>query len=168
MRARLAAAVAPAITALLVGSTAGAHSTLVSSCPGETDVVNQLDRIELTFGSDIVDDGQALVALAGDEGRTDIEIGPATFVDERTLAATVPPALEPGRYIIRYMVTSIDGDLSDGGFEFTFDPDAAQDAPGCGEVDGDGGGATGWVLLGVGVVAVTGIGLLLRPRRSTA
>lgn len=155
------------VAALLPTGAVSAHSSLVSSCPGRGDVVNQLDRIELTFGGAIVEDDATLVALAAVGGTADVEIGPVTFVDDRTLEATVPAGLEPGRYIVRYMVTSIDGDLNDGGFEFTFDPEADQDAPGCeDDREGDGGGSGGWLLLGVGAAAMLGLVFLLRPRRS--
>lgn len=146
---------------------AGAHSTLIGGCPGPGDIVNELTTIELLFGSEIVDDGLAKLELTGDNGRVDLDVGPTTFADELTLTADVLADLDPGRYIVRYMVTSIDGDLNDGGFEFTLDPDADQDAAGCAETADGGSGVGGLVLLGVGVVAVVALGLLLRtPRRA--
>lgn len=151
--------------------TATAHSTLIASCPGAGEVVSELTDIDLTFGSplDATEEQPPMISLSTADGVTDLDIGPTAQTDVAKLSASVPtPPSERGVYIVKYQVLSFDGDLNDGGYQFTFDPDASS-ATNCetGD-DGDGGsGAGGWILLGGGAAALLVVAYLLRPRPTT-
>lgn len=148
---------------------AGAHSTLIRACPGPGDVLDDVAVLELEFRTPLIDDGNARVDLIrSDDETVRPAVGPAVFSEDLlTVTVNVLDELEPGRYILRFQVTSADGDLNDDGHDFTVDPDAASDSDTC-EIADDGGGAGGFVLLGVGVVAVGALLWFLRPRKKTA
>lgn len=158
-----------ALCVALAAAPAHAHTSLSASCPGANEVVSELEAIELTFASPIVSTPEQppTIALATGDGRTDLDLGPTGQVEVNKLRADVRAApAEPGLYIVRYQVLSFDGDLNDGGFQFTFDPDAS-DATNCRPAttdDGGGSGAGGWILLGGGAVALLVVAYLLRPR----
>lgn len=160
-----AAAIALAGLAAVTAAPSGAHSTLVGSCPGQEEVVSELTEIRLTFGSPLEAPAERppTVALATLDG-TDFDIGATELVDAVVLRAAVPEPPPPGQYVVRYEVLSVDGDLNDGGFLFTYDPDAG-DATNCRD-DSEGSGAGGWILLGGGVVGVAVLAAILfvRPR----
>ncbi|MGI9621696.1 MAG: copper resistance CopC family protein [Acidimicrobiales bacterium] len=162
-----------ALAALIVGSLvmlaapAGAHSTLVSACPGPGDVLNEVTTLELEFASPLIDDEVARLDLLADGGQTEVRVGPVVFSEDLlTISTEVLEDLEPGQHIVRYLVTSADGDENDGGFEFTLDPDASPNSDTCADLDDGGGGAGGWIILVVGVVGVGALVFFLRPKRS--
>lgn len=152
-------------TGFVVAAPVGAHTTLIEACPDRGEVVSEIDRIEMVFGSPLIatPEQPPLISLSSGDGETSIEIGPTQKLGDFTLIADLPADLAPGRYIARYLVLSIDGDLNDGGYQFIFDPDAAT-ATNCGlEID-DGSTSGGFILLGVGGVAVLGLAFFLWPR----
>mgnify|MGYP002033994187 FL=1 len=129
-----------------------AHTTLVDSTPERASKINDISFIELTFTSELVQDEKAKIYLATIREGKDIPIGETTFVSKFTIKAEVPQLPDPGQYVIRYMVTSLDGDLNDGGYAFEL-------------LASKGNNAT-WLLLGLGVVILIGLALLLRPKKS--
>lgn len=156
------------VIGVLGAPNAGAHSTLIEACPSGGDVINEVTSLELTFSSPLFETEEQPATLELVVSGTDdaLEIGPAEFVTDRILRATVPDDLAPGLYVVRYQVLSIDNDLNDGGFQFTLDPTASSPDE-CGAADSGGSSSGGWILLGGGVVALAVVGFLLRPRRST-
>lgn len=151
---------------MTMAAPADAHSTLLRACPGPGDTVHTVDEIRLDFARPVLDDGVANIDLLADNGQTALELGPATFSDDGlTLTASGPGELAAGSYIIRYQATSDDGDLTDGGHQFTVDPDASVQSETCQHDDGGSGTtAAGWVLLGLGAAAMAVVFFFLRPR----
>ena len=157
--------VAAVIASTLWVPSVGAHSSLIRACPGPGDVLNRVDQLVLDFSTPLIDDEIARVDLLRSDDETEPAVGPPIFSEDLlNITVDVLDELEPGRHILRYRVTSADGDENDGGFEFTIDPDADEDSDTC-ELIEDGGGAGGFVLLGVGVVAVGALLWFLRPRK---
>lgn len=147
----LASLLLSALFAALLASGAGAHSTLLTALPEPASSVSELDVIELEFESALVDDGQARIALATIREGRDLPLGDTEFVSDYIIRAEVNELPPAGDYVIRYQVTSADGDLNDGGYSFTVLPEK--------------GGAATWLLLGGGLAAVGVLAVLLRPRR---
>lgn len=148
----------------VVAAPAGAHTQPVGGCPTGGDIVNELDEVEITFAAPLLDDGSARIELLGDNGQRPVSMGDVVFSEDPvTISAAVLGEVPPGFYIVRVTATTADGDLNgaDTGFQFQFDPDATPDSDTC-ELS-SGGGAGGWVLLGVGVVAVGALLFFLRP-----
>ena len=137
----------------LVGSTPlHAHTTLLDSTPERASKVTDLDEIKLIFASELINDGKAKIYLATIREGKDIPISETVFVSDFVIKAEVPELPEPGQYVVRYMVTSLDGDLNDGGYAFErLEPK---------------GNNVRWRLLGIGVVALMGVAYLLRPKTS--
>lgn len=147
---------------------AAAHSTLIRACPGSGDVLNDVDVLELEFRTPLIDDGEGNVDLLRSSDEYEPAVGPVVFTDDLLIVTVdVLEDLEPGRYVLRYQLTSGDGDDNDGGHGFTIDPDADPESDTC-EIIEDSGGAGGFVLLGAGVVAVGGLFWFLRPRKGAA
>ena len=166
LRFLVALAAAILVATLVAPSGAGAHSTLIRACPGPGDVLNEVSQLVLDFRSPLIDDEIANVDLLRSADEFEPRVGPPVFSEDLlTVTVDVPDELEPGRYILRYRVTSADGDENDGGFEFTIDPDADPESDTC-EIIEDSGGAGGFVLLGAGVVAVGALFWFLRPRKN--
>lgn len=130
-------------------------------------MLNEVDVLELEFRTPLIDDGEAEVDLLRSSDEYEPAVGPVVFTDDLLIVTIdVLEELDPGRYVLRYRLTSGDGDENDGGHEFTIDPDASPDSDTC-EVESSG-GSGGLVLLGVGVVAVGGLFWFLRPRKGAA
>ncbi len=135
----------------LMGSTPlHAHTTLLDSTPEPASKVTDLDEIKLIFASELIKDGKAKIYLATIREGKDIPISETVFVSDFVIKAEVPELPEPGQYVIRYMVTSLDGDLNDGGYAFEL-------------LESKGNNVT-WLLLGIGVGALMGVAYLLRPK----
>jgi len=145
------------ILTILLVSLAGyaplhAHTTLLDETPERASKVSDIDEIELTFASELVNDGKAKIYLATIREGEDIPLGETVFISDFVIKAEVPELPEPGEYVIRYMVTSFDGDLNDGGYAFEL-------------LEPKGNSAT-WLLLGIGVVALMGMSYLLRSKKT--
>ena len=135
----------------LAGSaTLHAHTTLLDSTPERASKVTDIDEIKLTFASALVNDGKAKIYLATIREGKDIPISETVFVSDFVIKAQVPELPEPGQYVIRYMVTSLDGDLNDGGYAFELLEPKGNDGT--------------WLLLGIGVVVLMGVAYLLRSK----
>ncbi len=146
---------------------AGAHSTLIRACPGPGDVLNEVEILELEFTTPLIDDDIGRVDLLESSTERLVAVGPPVFSEDLLfVTVTVDEELNPGPHIVRYRVTSADGDENDGGFEFSYDPDAEPDSDTC-EIIEQSNRAGGLVLLGVGVVAVGALLFFLRPRKAS-
>ncbi len=87
----------------------GAHAFLVKSSPA---------RVELWFNERIEPaySGLTVVSAAGERvDHGDVTIGPD---DPRQLSVTLS-ALEPGRYVVRFRVVSVDSHVVESSFEFS-------------------------------------------------
>jgi len=127
-----------------------AHTSLMSSSPEREERVSDLQEIELTFSSGLIDDGNAKITLSTIREGKEIPIGETTFVSEFIIRADVSMDLEPGQYVVRYHVTALDGDLNDGGYAFELLPSKGNDVI--------------WILLGAGLVAIASVMFLLRKK----
>jgi methionine-rich copper-binding protein CopC len=127
-----------------------AHTSLMGSSPEAGKSTSQLSEIELTFSSELFNDGNAKINLATIRDGVDISIGETIFVSEYVIRAEIPTLPEPGQYVIRYHVTSYDGDLNDGGYAF--------------ELLAPKGTSNTWILLGIGVGFLALVAFLLRPK----
>jgi methionine-rich copper-binding protein CopC len=148
---------------------AGAHADLVDSCPGLGDRLQSLERVDLTFGERLLDDGKAKIDVLAISGEVLFEVGLTVMSEDGfTLSTEVLEPLPAGFYVVRVSATSIDGDESgaDTGFQFEIDPDASPDSSTCDLPDA--GGAGGWILLGVGAVMVAALLWFLRPTKKSS
>ena len=160
----LAIAVCLGLVAGLMATPVGAHTQPVGGCPAAGDLVNELNEVEITFAAPLVDDGSAVIDLLADNGDRAVLMGDVVFSEGAfTISAAVLGDVTAGFYIVRVTATTADGDLNgaDTGFQVEFDPDATPDSDTC-ELPSNG-AAGGWILLGVGVVAVGALLFFLRP-----
>ena len=102
-----------------------------------------LQEIELTFASGLINDGKAKITLTTIRDGKEIPIGETIFVSDFILRADVPTDLKPGQYIVRYRVTSLDGDLNDGGYMFELVASKGNDAI--------------WIVLGIGIFTIAAV-----------
>ncbi|MGH7275470.1 MAG: copper resistance CopC family protein [Candidatus Rokuibacteriota bacterium] len=105
--------------ALLLPATAGAHAFLVKSQPARRAVLTHPpERVELWF-NERLEPSYSRVSVATEAGtrvdRGDVTVGPD---DPRKLSVTLP-ALEPGRYVVRFRVLSVDGHVVESNFTFS-------------------------------------------------
>jgi methionine-rich copper-binding protein CopC len=127
-----------------------AHTALIESSPEAGKSTPELLEIELTFATQLVDDGNAKIRLATIREGIDMPIGETTFISDYIIRANIPTVPDPGQYVVRYHVTSLDGDLNDGGYAF--------------ELLAPKGTSVTWVLLGIGVGLLALVMFLLRPK----
>lgn len=112
MRAILLAA------ALALPAAAEAHALLVKASPARRAVLTHPPaRVELWFNERLEPAYSSLTVEteAGERvDRGDVTVGPD---DPRKLSLTLP-ALEPGRYVVRFRVLSVDGHVVESSFAF--------------------------------------------------
>ena len=130
-----------------------AHTELTESSPERSGRVSNLTEIELTFSSELLDDGNARILLTTIRDGKEVPIGDTLFVSEYTIRADVPTQPAPEQYVVRYRVTALDGDVNDGGYSFELLAPKGSDAT--------------WMLLGVGLVFIALVMFLLwkKPRQ---
>ncbi len=147
---------------------AQAHGGFVTACPAPGEVMSVLGTIELEFADPIDEaaDPAPALALASNNGRTDLDIGPTTVKDSVSMVATIGVEPEPGVYTVRYLARSVDGTLVDGGFRFTYDPEAQQPTNCLVEAESASGSAGLWLAVASTLLVLLGVGLWLRTRRS--
>lgn len=142
---------------LVAPSAAGAHTDLLQGSPGPSQTAGgTIDFIDLVFVDSV---SQATVWL---EDPDDIRIDGDTVVSEGQIIRLEMPALtKPGRYIVRFSMVSADGDNTESGYFFNYDPSAIQPIR-LGEVDvPDSGGNTVVAIVASIVFIVSMIGLVL-------
>jgi len=104
---------------LALPAAGGAHAVLVKSSPARRAVLSHPPaRVELWFNERIEPaySGLTVVSAAGERvDHGDVSVGPD---DPRRLSVTLS-ALEPGRYVVRFRVVSVDGHVVESSFEFS-------------------------------------------------
>lgn len=113
-----AVVLAAALGAAMV-TAASAHAFLVRSEPARRAVLaHPPERVELWFNQRL-EPAYSSLSVATETGarvdRGDVTVGPD---DPRKLTVTLP-ALEPGRYLVRFRVLSVDGHVVDSSISFT-------------------------------------------------
>lgn len=155
--AALTAALASVLTivlALVAPGVASAHSGLAAASPGPDAVVGgDITEIQLFYGDFIVTfDGE----VTGPDGAVvDAAFEMLTEIEARIVFAE--PLTAPGEYRVAHTVLSIDDDVVDDDFRFTFDPSAPE--PSLVFVEEDEG--VSWVVWAIGAAGVIVIGVLV-------
>ena len=123
MRA-LGSPLAAALVLAAMPAAATAHAVLVTSVPASRAVLAQPPtRVELEF-SERLEPAYSTLSVWNDRGeRVDGNGVPVVAASGRRLVLVVP-VLEPGRYIVRYRVLSVDGHVVDASVPFTIAPRA--------------------------------------------
>lgn len=125
LRARAAATVVAVLALTAVAAPAWAHDELVSSSPQQNEQLEAAPaQVELTFSSDIMQIGAAVIVADGDE--QDWVAGDAQ-IDLDTVTVSLAEGMPEGAYEIRWRVVSADGHPISGLIPFTIG-DAAPDA----------------------------------------
>lgn len=146
---------------------AGAHTDLLQGSPGPNQASGgTIDFVDLVFAAPVT---EVQVQVTG----PDEQIVPGSMeIDEgQIIRHEMSELTEPGRYVVRYQMVSDDGDFTEGGYFFTYDPTAFQPTR-LGQVDvqPEDGDLTRRIALVVLVVALVGMCVLLaielRRRRS--
>ena len=162
--AALAGAAAIALLAVLAGaSTASAHAELVSSFPGNQELLEVAPTeiaLQFTESVDPIEPGIRLVDSDGD----DVEIG---AVDQSAgsdrMRSSIPETLDDGTYVVAWQGVSADSHRVRGSFTFSVGVPSAV-TPGVldGLFDGTSDSSSDDILLGVGrFVSYAGVGLLV-------
>ena len=77
-----------------------AHTQLAESSPEKQERVSNLTEIELTFSSELLDDGNARILLTTLHDGKEVPIGGTVFVSEYTIRADVQTQPAPGQYVV--------------------------------------------------------------------
>lgn len=113
-----AVVLAAALVAALPAA-AGAHAFLVRSQPARRAVLTHPpERVELWFNERLEPAYSSVSVTTEADARVDrgdVRVGPD---DPRKLSVTLP-ALEPGRYRVRFRVLSVDGHVVESSFVFS-------------------------------------------------
>jgi copper transport protein len=152
------------MVAMLVGAgTAAAHAELLSSFPGNQELLeNSPTEIALQFTEaiDPIEPGIRLIDADGD----DVEIGAVDqAVGSDRMRAMVPTTLDDGTYVVAWQAVSADSHRIRGSFTFSVGVPTAV-TPGVldGLFDGGSDSTSDDVLLGIGrFVSYAGVGLLV-------
>jgi methionine-rich copper-binding protein CopC len=110
-----------ALLVLLAVQPAGSHTELSEGRPGAgQEVGGTIDKVELEFRSPIED---AEIRVFEPDG-TEITGPDHTEVDGAVATQEIETITETGQHQITYTVLSVDGDLQNGAYVFTYDPEA--------------------------------------------
>jgi len=110
-----------AATILLTASSAGAHAMLEDAVPAVGSRVAAPAQVQLMFDSDVLA-GHSTVVVEGPKGFGGV--GQLTMANAWTLVVPLKPPVPPGRYHIRWQVTSsVDHHVNQGDFGFAVQPD---------------------------------------------
>jgi methionine-rich copper-binding protein CopC len=107
-----------AVLGLALAEAADAHAFLVASSPARRAVLTHPPaRAELWF-NERLESAYSTLTVETEAGarvdQGDVRVGPD---DPRKLSVTLP-ALEPGRYVVRFRVLSVDGHVVESSFVF--------------------------------------------------
>lgn len=98
---------------------ADAHAFLLTSSPARRAVLSHTPARAALWFNERLESAYSTVSVETEAGarvdRGDVTVGPD---DPRKLSVTLP-ALEPGRYVVRYRVLSVDGHLVESSFVFS-------------------------------------------------
>lgn len=160
----LAAALVPA-----AASTVLAHSGLIAASPGPGETVGgDVSTIQLFYGDIIVTFDATITRQADDELLDAEAVMTSEITGELRLAE---PLAEPGEYAVRHTVLSIDDDVVEAAYLFSYDPDAPEPILVFLPEEDEGGLAWwAWTVIGVGavVIIVLAVRLVLSIRRARA
>lgn len=107
--------------AVLVASSALAHSFLVEADPSSKDHVSDPPKlVKLRFGSG-VEPPYSKLTIETPDGKVLAEGNVAVPDKPRELSVNAPAEMAPGKYIVRYRVLSSDGHIVEGSYDFTVD-----------------------------------------------
>jgi methionine-rich copper-binding protein CopC len=186
MARRAAALVAILLLLGVAASPAAAHVDLQAAEPAPDATVEAPPaRVVLQFGGDVSTGPDALAVLGPDGGRVDDGEVQRPAPDQ--VAVGLRPGLPPGVYTVQWRILAPDGDVQEGGHQFTAtggatttttspattaDGPATTPAPGGDGTEGDGdGGTPAWLVVLLGLLAVAalvgGIAGIRRSRRRT-
>jgi methionine-rich copper-binding protein CopC len=136
---------------LMLGAAAQAHTELLASLPAEEAEVKEVEVVQLHFSEPLIEDERNRIWLIDDRDETIELAAPRLSEDRFVLGADVPSTLSEGEYFVRYRAASYDGDLNEGGYYF--------------DLVGSSGSSGSYILLGIGLISITIVVVLLRPRR---
>jgi len=106
-------------TALLVPAAASAHASLVKSVPGRRAVLaTPPTRVQLWFNERLEPAFSRLSVWDAGGKQVDARDVQVDTQDPKLLSVGVP-ALQPGRYTVRFRVLSVDGHVVESEFPFT-------------------------------------------------
>jgi methionine-rich copper-binding protein CopC len=187
MARRAAALVATLLLLGVAARPAAAHVDLQAAEPApDATVEAPPPRVVLQFGDDVSTGPDALVVLGPDGGRVDDGEVQRPAPDQ--VAVGLRPGLPPGVYTVQWQILAPDGDVQEGGHQFTAtggattttttspattaDGSATTQATDGDRAEGDGdGGTPAWLVVLLGLLAVAalvgGIAGIRRSRRRT-
>lgn len=164
-------AASAALLSLLLSAPASAHTSLTGSDPADGAAVPAPSRVTLTFNEEL---RSARVVIRPEKSETEVQRGTAKL-EGAEVVQRIKGTLPDGKYTIGYRVISADGHPVTGVLSFTVagsapagaaDPAAsAKPADTAEAADEAEGGATRWVMVGAGLAAGAGIGLMFAMRR---
>ncbi|WP_157963663.1 copper resistance CopC family protein [Actinocorallia populi] len=164
-----------ALLLLLFAAPASAHTALTGSDPADGAEVAAPSQVTLTFNENV---RSARIIVRPENSEAEVQRG-AARLDGAKAVQRIKGTLPNGKYTIGYRVISADGHPVTGVLSFTVTgppaeggtepteagsaPAPAQSAPA--EPAEAEGGATRWIMVGAGLAAGAGLGLLFTMRR---
>jgi len=119
-RKMIVASIAAFAGAAFVAAPAVAHSFLVEAAPSSKEhVADPPKTVKLRFGGG-VEPAYSNITIENADGKVVAE-GAVGKPDAPRELSVDPPALSPGRYVVKYRVLSQDGHIVQGNYEFTID-----------------------------------------------
>ena len=151
-RARIWSTVLVLIVGVFGAQVARAHSGLAAASPAPGAVVGgEIEQIRIFYADIITDFDGSVTAPSGEVLEATAEMSS----DISAVIALAQPLTENGQYEVRHTITSVDDDVVDAAYLFTYDDAAAPPQLVFVESDDDGGVSTVvWIVLGVGLVVI--------------
>ena len=138
-----------------LSSTVSAHSGLAAASPGPGATVGgDVSVVQLFYADFITTFDATVTSPSGDV----LSATPEMLSDIEASISLDEPLTETGEYAVRHTITSIDGDVVEAAYLFSYDPAAAP--PTLLFVDPDDGGGPSPVVIAVAVVGVLVIAVL--------
>lgn len=161
-----------ALLLLFFAAPASAHTALTGSDPADGAEVAAPTRVTLTFNENV---RSARIVIRPENSEAEVQRGAAELDGPKAVQA-VKGTLPNGKYTVGYRVISADGHPVTGVLSFTVagqdgaSPEAAAPTatgavPPAAEEPAAEGGATRWIMVGAGLAAGAGVGLLFTMRR---
>jgi len=117
MTHRLLVLLCSVVVVIVFGSAVGAHLRVQQTTPkADSTISNSPQHLQVWF-TQSPDPAVSLLSLEGPTG--DVPLGATTAKDDKSLMATLPTALSPGSYIVRWRSAGNDGHTQRGEFSFT-------------------------------------------------
>ncbi|MEO3783268.1 copper resistance CopC family protein [Actinocorallia sp. B10E7] len=156
---------------LLLAAPARAHTALTGSTPADGAEIAAPSQVTLTFNEAL---RSAKVVIRPEKSEAEVQKG-AADLDGEKVVQKIKGTLPAGKYTVGYRVISADGHPVTGVLSFTVtgeggtgpaaeDPGTGQGAQSAEDAPAEG-GATRWIMVGAGLAAGAGIGLMFTMRR---